>query len=162
VLNWQEADAFDFAITLCSLLLGVGYDAHVVYGTAPKEITTKDESLMECPFDLTYESHKIEPDPLVDEDEEKTAKKQNMIVYDNNIQVQQKPPRKSEFDEETKTTKEEEQKAAEHKEKHIDDDEPDYEPDDEFTRQRLHAWVLIRGGMRDMMHDIFIEPTTGR
>jgi hypothetical protein len=122
VLNWQEADAFDFAITLCSLLLGVGYDAYVVYGTAPKEITTKDESLMECPFDLTYESHKIEPDPLVDEDEEKTAKKQNMIVYDNNIQVQQKPPRKSEFDEETKTTKEEEQKAAEHKEKHIDDD----------------------------------------
>jgi hypothetical protein len=85
VLNWQEADAFDFAIALCSLLLGVGYDAYVVYGTAPKEITTKDESLMECPFDLTFESHKVEPDPLVDEDEEKTAKKVSHAVYDNNI-----------------------------------------------------------------------------
>lgn len=85
VLNWQEADAFDFAIALCSLLLGVGYDAYVVYGTAPKEITTKDESLMECPFDLTFESHKVEPDPLVDEDEEKTAKKVTHVIYDNNI-----------------------------------------------------------------------------
>jgi hypothetical protein len=55
-----------------------------------------------------------------------------------------------------------EERAKIYREHHIDDDEPDYEPDDEYTRQRLHAWVLIRGGQRDMMHDIFIEPTTGR
>lgn len=28
-------DCFDFAMVLCSLLLGAGYDAYVVYGTAP-------------------------------------------------------------------------------------------------------------------------------
>jgi hypothetical protein len=42
VLDWQAGDCFDFAIVLCSLLLGTGYDAYVVYGTAPKNITTKD------------------------------------------------------------------------------------------------------------------------
>ena len=44
--EWQTGDCFDFAIVLCSLLIGVGYKAYVVYGTAPKEITTKDESNM--------------------------------------------------------------------------------------------------------------------
>ena len=48
VLDWQAGDAFDFAITLCSMLIGSGYDAYVCYGTAHKAITTKDESLMDC------------------------------------------------------------------------------------------------------------------
>jgi hypothetical protein len=104
VLTWQEADSFDFAIVLCSLLLGCGYDAYVVYGTAPKEITTKDESLMDCPFDLSFERHDVELDPMVDEDEAKTAKKIQKIVYENNIQVSEKPLRKSEFDAEDSLT----------------------------------------------------------
>jgi hypothetical protein len=69
VLNWQEGDSFDFAIALCSILIGTGYDAYVVYGTAPKEITTKNESLMVCPFDLGYDDQMSDEDPLVDEDE---------------------------------------------------------------------------------------------
>jgi len=36
ILDWQAGDCFDFAIVLCSLLVGSGYDAYVVYGTAPK------------------------------------------------------------------------------------------------------------------------------
>jgi hypothetical protein len=28
VLKWQHGDCFDFAIALCSLLLGAGYDAY--------------------------------------------------------------------------------------------------------------------------------------
>jgi hypothetical protein len=35
---------------LCSLLIGVGYNAFCVYGKAPREITTKNESTMECMF----------------------------------------------------------------------------------------------------------------
>jgi hypothetical protein len=38
------------SILLCSLLIGVGYNAYCVYGKAPREITTKNESLMECLF----------------------------------------------------------------------------------------------------------------
>ena len=50
VLNWQTADSFDFSILLCSLLIGNGYDAFVVHGTAPREITTRDESMLPCPI----------------------------------------------------------------------------------------------------------------
>jgi hypothetical protein len=45
------------------MLLGTGYDAYVVYGTAPKQITTKDESLMDCPFDLGFHDLMEKEDP---------------------------------------------------------------------------------------------------
>jgi hypothetical protein len=48
------------------------------------------------------------------------------------------------------------------REENIDDDEPDYEPEDEFGRTRIHAWVMILAGSREMPNSIFIEPTTGR
>ena len=51
---------------------------------------------------------------------------------------------------------------AKMKEITIDDDEPDYEKSDEYGKTRLHAWVLIRKGLREMPETIFIEPTTGR
>jgi hypothetical protein len=51
------------------LLIGTGYDAYVVYGTAPKCITTKDESLMECPFPLDFDDLMDAEDYLHDEDE---------------------------------------------------------------------------------------------
>lgn len=38
------------SILLASLLIGVGYDAYCVYGIAPKEITSKNQALMECDF----------------------------------------------------------------------------------------------------------------
>ena len=57
------------AIVLCSLLIGTGYKAFVVYGTAPKAITTKDESLMECPFDTKFDDEMEKEDPTVDKDE---------------------------------------------------------------------------------------------
>jgi hypothetical protein len=44
----------------------------------------------------------------------------------------------------------------------IDDDEPDFEPEDEYGRSRIHAWVLILKGEREMKESIFIEPSTGR
>jgi len=46
----------------------VGYDAYVVIGTAPKKITTKDESLMECPFPLEMDDSDEDQDPNIDND----------------------------------------------------------------------------------------------
>ena len=69
VLQWQAGDSFDFAIVLCSLLIGCGYDAYCVYGTAPREIATRDESLMDCPFSLDMPENEEEEDPENDEDE---------------------------------------------------------------------------------------------
>jgi transglutaminase-like putative cysteine protease len=46
---WQKGDCFDLSILLVSLLIGVGYDAYCVVGTAPREITLKNEALMDNP-----------------------------------------------------------------------------------------------------------------
>eukprot|EP00962_Isochrysis_galbana_P012214 scaffold3451_cov116-Isochrysis_galbana.AAC.6 len=43
-MGWQAGDCFDCAQLLCSLLLGVGYDAYVVSGYAPKAVTLVDQT----------------------------------------------------------------------------------------------------------------------
>ncbi|CAN0393322.1 unnamed protein product [Pylaiella littoralis] len=50
VLEWTVGDSFDFAMVLCSLLLGAGYDAYVVYGTAPGWVTVRDRTRTPCPY----------------------------------------------------------------------------------------------------------------
>ena len=49
VMEWQAGDCFDLATTLCSLLTGVGFDAYVCVGYAPKRITTCDQTMEMCP-----------------------------------------------------------------------------------------------------------------
>ena len=73
--EWQTGDCFDFAIVLSSLLIGVGYDAYVVYGTAPKQITTKDESDMVCPFSTSFDDLMEHEDHHIDLDEENMIEK---------------------------------------------------------------------------------------
>lgn len=50
-------------------MIGAGYDAYVVYGTAPKWITMKDQSLMQCPFNLDLPENEEDADPEYDADE---------------------------------------------------------------------------------------------
>jgi len=68
------------AIALCSLLVGCGYDAYCVYGTAPKEITTKDEALMACPFPIDMADNEDEEDPEKDHDEEQMSEKKSSQI----------------------------------------------------------------------------------
>ena len=149
---------------LCSLLIGTGYDAYVVYGTAPKEITTRDESLMDCPFDLGFDDQEEFEDHQYDADEEQMVEKveAESDPIEAGFSVEIKKPPKSVFDTETAAALAEEVKMKRLKEVTIDDDEPDYEPDDEYGKTRIHAWVIIRKGLREMPETIFIEPTTGR
>ena len=48
VMEWQAGDCFDLATTLCSLLTGVGFDAYVCVGYAPKRITHCDQTGETC------------------------------------------------------------------------------------------------------------------
>jgi len=64
------------SITLCSLLIGVGYDAYCVYGYAPREITTKNEGLMKCP----YEDKGKLIDEVIVNDEFENFKKRNELA----------------------------------------------------------------------------------
>lgn len=49
VLEHQEGSSFDMACVLCSLLLGVGYDAYCVCGYAVREVTEMDQCGRRCP-----------------------------------------------------------------------------------------------------------------
>jgi len=163
VLEWQAGDSFDFAITLCSLLIGCGYDAYVVYGTAPREITTKDEALMECPFPIEMPDNDDQEDPEIDKDEEHmTSKKPSTVVPIEDFQVKKKIPHHSEYDDEMKRAKDESEALAAYKAVTIDDDQPDLEREDEIGNDRLHCWVLLQKGNREIQETFFIEPTTGR
>lgn len=53
VLEWYIGDCFDYSTLLVSFLIGAGYDAFVVYGTAPKYVCKKDQQVLECPSDNT-------------------------------------------------------------------------------------------------------------
>ena len=149
---------------LCSLLIGVGYDAYVVYGTAPKEITTKDESDMICPFPTTFDDLMEEENHHYDADEEQMIEKvpPEADPIRDGFNVETKQPHKSDWDNEmaqkTAAERQMDKMAAET----IDDDEKDYEKTDKYGKSRIHAWVLILRPDREMNEDIFIEPTTGR
>merc|ERR1719515_315695 len=95
VLKWQAGDCFDLSIAVCSLLIGVGYDAYCVSGFAPRFITTRNEARSACPqLDWESEEKKEEAEP---EDEEKFT-------------IPKKPPLRSEY-QEAKTAAEAADKA---------------------------------------------------
>lgn len=80
-----------------------------MYGTAPKEITTKDEALMECPFPTHLAENEDEEDPLLDKDEDVMAEKKSQHIDPiDDFVVNKKKPHVSEFDEDVKTREENE------------------------------------------------------
>ena len=162
--EWQTGDCFDFAIVLCSLLIGVGYNAYVVYGTAPKEITTKDESDMICPFSTDFNDLMENENHHYDADEEQMIEKvpPEADPIRDGFNVETKQPHKSDWDNEQANRAAADEQMARMAAATIDDDEKDYEPSDKFGKSRIHAWVLILRPDREMNEDIYIEPTTGR
>ena len=163
VLDWQAGDCFDFSIALCSLLIGAGYDAYVVYGTAPKKITLKDESLMECPFSLELDDKEDRDDPELDEDEHLMQQEiKSTITPVDGFKVEQLTNPDSTFDTEAAKKAAEQARIQHIKDTIIDDDEPDYEKDDDFGRTRKHCWVYLQKPKRDLTESFFIEPSTGR
>ena len=122
------------SILLCSLLIGVGYDAYCVYGIAPKEITSKNYALMQCDF----------LPALRQPDENQDIKEQfnlDEVIFPKRITH-------STFD---KTVIENEKRAKEQlalKALTIDDDEPDELTPDLYLGKRVHCWVLLKKGKR--------------
>ena len=41
-------------------------------------------------------------------------------------------------------------------------DDEEEEETDPLANQRVHAWVLVRAGKRDVPEHFFVEPSTGR
>lgn len=143
VLRWQKADCFDFSIVLCSFLIGFGYDAYCVIGTASKDITLRNESVMENPF-------------MVEELTTKGKKKRGDSGESNNFYFRPMEVVKSKYLEDTEEREIEAKVIQE-----PDDDEPKANTTKNDFKKRIHCWVLIRRGQKNIPENIFIEPSIG-
>ncbi|KAI9017013.1 hypothetical protein BC832DRAFT_4135 [Gaertneriomyces semiglobifer] len=156
----QQGNAFDYSILLVSLLRGVGYDAYVVSGYASRSVTLMDQSR------ITSDAVGI-ASPMTARGEQGSEKLQRVgkgaDATPNKYRI--KPPRqlKSQFlskqEEKLKVKEREDLEARQKREAEAqamsDDD------DDELKGLRVHSWVLVLPGKREVAEAFFIEPTTG-
>uniref|UniRef100_A0A672NI22 Dynein regulatory complex subunit 7-like n=1 Tax=Sinocyclocheilus grahami TaxID=75366 RepID=A0A672NI22_SINGR len=147
VLQTQRGTCFDFSIVLCSLLLGAGYNAYCVSGYATKEMCLLDQSRQECPL--------LQPQIQVKEPK-KPIKKYSV-----------KPPRdlQSNFERRQEEKQQAEAEAAALK-KQLDAErlqkEREHPPPDPLRGLRVHCWVLLLSGNREIPENFFIDPLTSK
>ncbi|XP_077994789.1 dynein regulatory complex subunit 7-like [Glandiceps talaboti] len=148
VLKRQKGHCFEMSTLLCSLLLGAGYDAYVVSGYATRETCLCDETREICPLMKKKEQVKKE-------EQKKESKKYTV-----------KPPKdlrskfilKQEHRKIEEQEKEEEKRRKEEEEKQAELEKP---PPDDLYGLRIHSWVLVLSGKREVPENFFIEPLTG-
>ncbi len=153
VLKWSCGDCFDLSNLLCSYLLGVGYDAYVVCGYAPRWVCLQDQSETECPLLVAEKGDK---GGGVDKSKNNGGEDDSRERY----RVKDRGVPESNFLKNQRLA--EEAKALEQSkvDEYWDDDwEPEADP---LEGQRVHAWVFIRAGKRDTNDHVFIEASTGR
>jgi len=146
VLKWQAGDCFDISIALCSLLIGVGYDAYCVSGFAPRFITTRNEARSACPQLEWGEEEKREEAQADEED----------------YFIPKKPPLKSEYQEAKRIAEAVDKARIDEEEMKSDSEDDPSSDEDEYENRRIHCWVLVRKGSREVQQDMYVEPTTGR
>jgi hypothetical protein len=161
-LEWHVGDSFDLAILLCSLLLGNGYDAYVVYGYAPKYITLHDQTKTQCPL-----ISKIDREKTVGKGSSGAGESANDEGPETNADNVYVPPN-NEVRESVYLQQQREKKRLEGIDSFVlwcsdvDDSPNPAEGSADNIPRRCHAWVLVRAGMMDVQEHTFLEPSTGR
>ncbi|RNA42987.1 dynein regulatory complex subunit 7 isoform X1 [Brachionus plicatilis] len=147
-LKIQEGNCFDYSVLLASLLIGAGYDAYIVSGYATREVCNMDQSRIICPL-------------LIKSMEKKTeVKRKEMGKYT------VKPPKdmnsKYQASQESKAKKKLEEEALKRKleyERYLAElERPAADP---LYGLRVHAWVMVLSGKREVAETFFIETLTG-
>ncbi|XP_032280441.1 dynein regulatory complex subunit 7 isoform X2 [Halichoerus grypus] len=144
-----KGNCFDFSTLLCSLLLGAGYDAYCVNGYGSQDLCRMDLTRDVCPLTMKHEE--------VIQEEEKVPPKKYAI----------KPPRdlSSRFEQEQEMKKQQEIKVEEEKRRKEEEQrllEVEKAKIDPLHGLRVHAWVLVLSGKREVPESFFIDPFTGR
>ncbi|XP_064885284.1 dynein regulatory complex subunit 7 isoform X2 [Columba livia] len=148
ILKYQRGNCFDFSVLLCSMLIGAGYDAYCVHGYATREICTLDETLEVCPLlRKTQEVPKEE------------------IKKSNKYRIKSPPDLQSKFElqQKAKKAKKAETEAAQKDKERGEEmvmkvEKPKGDP---LHGLRVHAWVLVLSGKREVPETFFINPFTG-
>ncbi|XP_025745063.1 dynein regulatory complex subunit 7 isoform X2 [Callorhinus ursinus] len=149
VLKHQKGNCFDFSTLLCSLLIGAGYDAYCINGYGSRDLCQMDLTRDVCPLTMKHKE--------VVQEEEKVPPKKYAI----------KPPRdlSSRFEQEQEMKKQQEIKAEEEKRRKEEEQrllEVEKAKIDPLHGLRVHAWVLVLSGKREVPESFFIDPFTGR
>ncbi|KAK7103521.1 dynein regulatory complex subunit 7-like [Littorina saxatilis] len=148
VLSRQKGNCFEYSTLLASLLIASGYDAYVVNGYATRETCLADETREICPLLKKKEAAKA--------NERKKSMKKYTV----------KPPKdlRSKFILKMEARTVAEEKAAEDKRKAEEEQrvlEMEKPPPDPLHGLRVHAWVIVLSGKREVPESFFIEPFTG-
>uniref|UniRef100_A0A452S9N9 Dynein regulatory complex subunit 7 n=1 Tax=Ursus americanus TaxID=9643 RepID=A0A452S9N9_URSAM len=142
VLKHQKGNCFDFSTLLCSMLIGAGYDAYCVNGYGSQDLCHMDLTRDVCPLTMKHKE--------VVQEEEKVPPKKYTI----------KPPRdlNSRFEQEQEMKKQEELQGEEERllatEKKA--------KTDPLHGLRVHSWVLVLSGKREVPESFYIDPFTAR
>jgi len=156
VLKWQIGDCIDMSILLASFLLGVGYDAYVVIGYADKTTCLADETNSAVPALKEQSKMRLPPGSAAGKAAEGVAP---------GYEVKLRPVLDSDFVmRHDKLVRLDERLVGDEKapEKVADSEEEEKVAEDDLHGQRIHCWVLVRAGKREMAQDVFIEASTGK
>ena len=163
-LSAYTGDSFDMSILLCSLLIGAGYDAYVVCGYAPRHITLKDQSMIACPMvaSLNETLTKVRNKSTEDEDDVPISEINPYHPPDNTVKSS------------TYVADMLEKQRIESLDKFelwipdgpipsLSSINGEIQSDDLINgSMRVHAWVMVAAGKRDVKSTTFFEPSTGR
>ncbi|NXP12136.1 DRC7 protein, partial [Thinocorus orbignyianus] len=143
ILKHRRGNCFDFSMLLCSMLIGAGYDAYCVHGYATREVCAADETLKLC--------------PLLRKPQEKPKER---MKKSNKYRVKPPPELQSKFEFQQEAKAAETEGAEQNKEKQVDEEleKPKRDP---LHGLRVHAWVLVLSGKKEVPETFFINPFTG-
>lgn len=169
-LRWRAGDSFDFAVLLTSFLVGAGYDAYVVHGIAPRWICLLDQSKTPLPtLSAVVDTGAMKKAPAPAAAREPTQANADALTSSTSIvpsdtKLASRSTFVSKYAEMQKAQQQADERARQRQHGNqlqmLYDDED--EDDDPLDGKRVHAWVLVRAGKRDVADHFFLEPSTGR
>ncbi|XP_056897306.1 dynein regulatory complex subunit 7-like isoform X2 [Takifugu flavidus] len=138
VLRSQTATCLEAAVLLCSLLIGADYQAFCVSGYASRELCECDLSQQECPL-LDKGEKDVRPQA---QHNKYTVKPKKKLQSRHLLQQDVKKDREAALTQEPQEVEE--------------------RPVDPLRGVRVHCWVLVLSGSRDIKGNLFIDALSGR
>ncbi|KAI3383038.1 hypothetical protein SNEBB_006892 [Seison nebaliae] len=149
IINEQTGNCFDYSTLLVSILIAFGYDAYVVSGYASREI---------CSMNGTRRIYEDSDDEII-EPEPKEVKKpvprylvKTMKNFQSKFLIEEQKREKKRKEQATLLKQQEADRMQELSEAPIPDP---------LKGLRIHSWVVVLQGKREIGETFFIEPFTG-
>lgn len=141
----QHGTSLDMSLLLCSLLQGAGYDAYGVLGYATKTVATNSRFRLEKPLRAPEQKAPPSDDAVKTNKYALNLNEKLQSKYEKDMAARRAAKAKAQANEATNAPS-----AA--------DEDP---MSDELFGMRLHSWILVCAGPKDVAEAFFIEPVTG-